>query len=94
MRRGVVRGAGRPNIVLSAIFRQRIEVLIVAVHGTVAPAHPGDGVCDRRFLAAKFRLQHEVVVLPERLGGVNVGIGGNMLAIIGAGDGRGGCDKR
>ena len=93
MRRCVVGRAWGPNVVLGPVCRKRIEILVAVIRGAVALAHPGNSVCDRGLLTAKLGLQDEIVVLPERLGGVNVGIGSDVLAIIGACDSRGGSDK-
>ena len=92
-RRCVVGCTRCPNVVLGPVCRKRIEILVAVIRGAVALAHPGNSVCDRGLLTAKLGLQDEIVVLPERLGGVNVGIGSDVLAIIGACDSRGGSDK-
>ena len=92
MRRCVVGCTRCPNVVLGPVCRKRIEILVAVIRGAVALAHPGNSVCDRGLLTAKLGLQDEIVVLPERLGGVNVGIGSDVLAIIRARDSRGGSD--
>ena len=96
----VVTGNVRGGVPASAVVRQgregRVigdgehELLLGAQQGAVATADPVDSAVERDRLHVRLVLEDEMAVLPVRLGGVNVGLGHDNLAVVGSGM-TGGC---